>query len=69
MADPSLPSLYAGKSPPPAGLLSYTQEPTHELFYNNSSEFITLKIMLLLISYAQPWGRYVTRSSHLILTR
>lgn len=50
MADPSFPSLYAGKSPPPAGLLSYTQEPTHELFYNNSSEFITLKIMLLLIS-------------------
>lgn len=71
MADPSLASLYAGsppppRNPPPAGLLGYTQEPTHELLYNNSSELITLRIALLMISHAQRWGKYVTSPSHLI---
>lgn len=54
MADPSLASLYAGnppppRNPPPAGLLSYPQEPTHELVYNNSSESLIRKTMLLMI--------------------
>lgn len=70
MADPSLASLYAGNPPPPVGLLSYTQEPTHDMLYNNSSEFIITKDHAVGDFFMPgPGVSMLTSSSHLIPTR